>query len=61
MISFSLKAVPYFVPELLLLCLNSPLYIPQPLELSQKASSRLVSGLATPTFTRPPFVRIISK
>jgi len=59
--SFSLKAVPYFVPEALLLCLNSPLYIAQPLAPSQKASSTLASGLATPSFMSLPLVITTSK
>jgi len=59
--SFSLKGVPYLVPEELLLCLNSPLYNAQPLGPSQKASSTLVSGLATPSFMSLPLVMTASK
>ena len=52
---------PYFWPLELLLCRSSPLYIPQPLVVSQKAYSRLTSGRQTPILSSCPLLIKISK
>lgn len=52
---------PYVGPVELLLCLNYPLYIPQPFFVSLKASVNETSGLDTPIFINEPFVIYISK
>ena len=55
------RAYPYFFPDPFELCRNSPLYIAQPLFVSEKASIILLSNLETPIFKSVPYITPNSK